>query len=131
MGVQIALLALVTVIWLVHQNEQPKGFWLTILFIGSGYAAGWAVGFLASPLSDETSKFEKYAKLLASGISIYLLARLEPTFHLIFEGGALIKTPIYGIRFLAFTIAVILGAIGIYVFRTYLALKQNSSNKKQ
>lgn len=64
--------------------------------------------------------FGRYGKLLAAILSGYLLAKLEPSASAIFADRALVQNPVYGIRFLSFLIGVILGAITMFVFRTYL-----------
>tara|TARA_R110002012_G_scaffold247037_1_gene422713 strand:- start:95 stop:520 length:426 start_codon:yes stop_codon:yes gene_type:complete len=122
-----AMIGLVFVLWKIHADNHE--FWITLLITGGGAASGWLVGFLASPVHNEREKFEIYAKLIASGVSVYLIARLEPTLGKIFNDGALLTNELYGTRFIAYFISLIVSAISMYVFRMYLLNKIRSKTE--
>ncbi len=117
----VALASLVLVLWQVHNELDNPGFWLSVLVCGAGIAVGWMVGFIASPRKgSEEERFAAYGRLIGAAISGYLLSRLEPTLTQVFATGNIISVPIYGVRFMAFLIGLVVGAISMYVYRSYL-----------
>ncbi|MBD9355184.1 hypothetical protein [Methylomonas albis] len=115
------LCALVYILYRCHGGQYSTEFWITLLLSLFGILIGWLTVYLATPKRQhEVVNFPKYANLIYSGVTGYFLAKLEPTLNHIFENSGLINNVFYGVRFLGFVSATIIGAIGMYVFRVYL-----------
>ena len=114
----LGILALLA--YLAHRSAELPNAPMTYLVEFVGWAMGCLAGFLASPGDpSETERFSKVGTAIGFFVSGYLLSKLEPSLHMIFENGVLITNPLYGIRLAVFVAAFICGAVQMYVYRYY------------
>lgn len=119
-GGVMVLLSWIVAYW-THQEYALSGYSLSVLVGLLGITAGWLVGILASPVNtDETKSFAKYASIVASFFSGYVLAQLEPSLREVFGSAEVLVNPIYGIRVSLFSINFLCALITVYVYRIYL-----------
>ena len=93
---------------------------VTYLVAFVGIAMGWLTGFIASPYDvAEADRFSKWTTAIAFFFTGYLLSKLEPSMHAVFDDGALLKIPEYGVRAAAFAFSFVVALIQMYAFRYY------------
>ena len=105
----------------VHGGVMRPAFALTFVLALFGVSLGWLVGLLASPYDNtELQRFAKYAGVLATFLTGYVAAKLDPVVE-----QALAKYPINvddvtALRLTVFATSAIVGTIASYSYREYL-----------
>lgn len=124
----LAALLVFACAFFAHREINADGFWLTALIGLAGISLGWLLGFLASPQSEkEETRFQGYAKVLTAALSGYFLSKMEPLIQRLLEAERLLASPLHGIRLLVFIALVLIAAITMFVYRSYLFRRRESS----
>lgn len=101
-------------------RDDWKGFGTTVLIGYSGAIFGWLAGFMASPYdTNEQKRLTRVASWISLLTSGYIIGKLEPSMNAIFDGGELVKVPLYGVRLLNFLINLTCTGITVYLYRLY------------
>lgn len=113
----------------VHGGFNAE-FWLTVVVGILGVVCGWLVGFLASPSTkDEGERFSKYAGIISSFVSGYLLSKFDPILTEAIHDGDFLTNPIAGMRLMVLITCLVAGVLIMYIYRSYLGLIAAQSKK--
>lgn len=95
-------------------------FGMTVMLGTFGVLAGWLVGTLSSPTDKkEEVIFAKYAALVSSFISGYLISKIDKLVTNI--SSQVLVSEVYGLRTMVFLSCFISGVLLMYFFRSYLS----------
>jgi len=121
--VGLAVVVLVLVAGVALWADCSLGAWGTapasISLLLLGIAVGVLTGSLASPYGTERPSFNRYAGLVATFASGYVVGELGPAAKLVFEEGILFTEPTYGIRFVLMLAVAAIAGIFTYAYRSY------------